>query len=435
MSFLSSQPTSAAFGRRVAGLLAVLLALSAPPTRAQATLTLDDALRLAQERSRQLPAQDAAVKAAREMSVSAAQRPDPVIKGGLANLPIDGPDRFSITRDFMTMRSIGVMQEFTRAEKRSARSARFEREAEVVQAGRQVALAELRRETALAWLERHYHERMVELMQTMHVETALQIEAAEAAYRSGRGPQADVFAARSAVAAIDDRLQLMAREVATARTRLARWVGDGGEQTLAAPPELDHLPLQLSTLEAALQEHPQIVMLARKELLARAEADIARSEKSSDWSAEVMLSQRGPAYSNMLSLSVSIPLQWNATNRQDRELAARLALAQRERDEREEALREAVAATRSAILSWQSNRERLVQYDATLIPLAADRVRAALAAYRGAAGPLAALLEARRMEIDTRLERLRIELETAALWARLNYLIPDETRASGTKEQ
>jgi hypothetical protein len=47
-------------------------------------------------------------------------------------------------------------------------------------------------------------------------------------------------------------------------------------------------------------------------------------------------------------------------------------------------------------------------------------------AYRGGSGPLASVLEARRMEIDTRMERLRLEMETAAVWAQLEYLIPAE---------
>ena len=79
---------------------------------------------------------------------------------------------------------------------------------------------------------------------------------------------------------------------------------------------------------------------------------------------------------------------------------------------------------------------------APLIPLAAERTRAALAAYRGGGGTLAAVLEARRMEIDTRMERLRLEMETAALWAQLEYLIPaehdaaaDEPRRQRSKEQ
>ena len=74
--------------------------------QAQPTLTLDQALRAAQDRSRQLVAQDAAAAGWREMAVSAGQRPDPTLKVGVNNLPIDGPDRLSLTRDFMTMRSV-----------------------------------------------------------------------------------------------------------------------------------------------------------------------------------------------------------------------------------------------------------------------------------------------------------------------------------------
>ena len=54
----------------------------------------------------------------------------------------------------------------------------------------------------------------------------------------------------------------------------------------------------------------------------------------------------------------------------------------------------------------------------------AERTRAALAGYRGGGAPLSAVLEARRMEIDMRLERVRLEMENAGLWAQLEYLIP-----------
>src|SRR5438128_1439803 len=93
----------------------VLLALLALAAFAQ---SLQDAQRRALERSRQLAAQDFAVTASREMAVAAGQLPDPVLKLGVDNLPISGSDQFSLTRDFMTMRRIGVMQELTRGEKR-----------------------------------------------------------------------------------------------------------------------------------------------------------------------------------------------------------------------------------------------------------------------------------------------------------------------------
>ena len=55
-------------------------------------------------------------------AVSEFDRPDDIaLKAGVSILPINGEDRFSLTRDFMTMRSVGVMQEFTRGDKRKAR--------------------------------------------------------------------------------------------------------------------------------------------------------------------------------------------------------------------------------------------------------------------------------------------------------------------------
>ena len=404
--------------------LALVFGLATAGAHAQETLALDQALRLAEARSLQLPAQDAAARAAREMAAAAGQRPDPVFKAGINNLPVNGPDRLSLTRDFMTMRAVALSQEFTRADKLEARSARFEREAEAAEAGRAQALANLQRDTAVSWLDRHYKERMRELLQAQRSEARLSVEAADSAYRASRGSQADVFAARSAEAQIDDRLAQNEREIATATTQLARWVGAAAQQPLGAVPGIDAVALAAATLDSQLAHHPRIAVLLKQEEAARAEARIAQANQRADWSAELMYSQRGPSYSNMVSVNVSIPLQWDPKNRQDRELASKLAIAEQLRAQREEALREHVAEVGAMLQEWQGNRVRLQRFDATLLPLAAERVRAALAAYRGGGTSLVAVFDARRAEIDTRMEQLRLEADTARLWAQLNYLTP-----------
>jgi hypothetical protein len=106
-------------------ILVSLLSAATLAWAADAGLTLSEAQRLAGERSRQLAAQDSAVLAAREMAVAAGQLPDPTLKVGIENLPVNGADAYSLTRDFMTMRRIGIMQEFTRGEKRQLRTATF----------------------------------------------------------------------------------------------------------------------------------------------------------------------------------------------------------------------------------------------------------------------------------------------------------------------
>lgn len=404
--------------------IAVTLALTAFGAQADNVLDFDQALRLAQERSRLLRAQDAAATAAREMAVAAGQLPDPTLKAGINNLPINGPDQFSLSRDFMTMRSLGVAQEFTREGKRQARAARFDREAEAAEARGALALTNLQRDAAIAWLDRYYQERIREVLVSQRNEARLQVDAAEAAYRGGKGAQADVFAARSAVAQTEDRLAQAERQIATAKVQLARWVGDAAGQPLGASPAIEAVRLKAADFETQLVHHPQIAVMVKQEAMAEADVQLARANKKADWSAELMVNQRGPAYSNMISVNVSIPLQWDQKNRQDRELAAKLATAEQMRAQREEAAREHVAEAQAMLQEWQSNRERLTRYDGSLIPLAADRTRAALAGYRGGTVNLSAVLDARRAEIDTRLERLRLDLETARLWAQLNYLIP-----------
>lgn len=391
------------------------------------------ALSRAEARSRALTAQDAAVLAAKEMAAASGQMPDPTLKLGINNLPINGGDQFSLTRDFMTMHSVGVMQEFTRDDKRRARASRFEREADTAVASRALALANLQRDTAQAWLSRYYQERLHALLTSQRDEAKLQIEATETAYRTGRSSQADVFTARYAVAQIEDRMAQSERQMAAANTRLLRWVGTASGTISDALPNMDAVPFSGSELPALLVHHPELALMEKLEQVALVEADIAKANKKPDWTVELMFSQRGPAYSNMVSINFAVPLQWNQSKRQDRELAAKLATVAQLRAQREEATREHLADIQTLLQEWQSNRVRLARFDTTQIPLAKERTQAALTAYRGGGsngGTLAAVLEARRMELDTRMERIRLEMDTAMLWAQLNYLTPANTERS-----
>jgi outer membrane protein TolC len=402
-----------------------LLALSTIAQAADAPLSLVEAQRLAAERSRQLTAQDSAVSASREMAVSVGQLPDPMLQLGIDNLPINGADRFSLTRDFMTMRRLGVMQEFTREEKRQLRAERFEREAERGLAERTATLASIQRDTALAWLDRYYAEAAAAIVSDQIREARLEIEAAENAYRSGKGSQADVYAARSALVALEDRASETGRRIRNASTALARWIGRAAEAPLASKPDIDRVRLDTRSLDEQLAHHPQISVLDRQEEIARTEVRLAEANKKTDWSVELMFSQRGPAYSNMVSVGVSIPLQWDQKNRQDRELAAKLAMAEQARAQREEALRAHIAEVRTMLNEWENGRERRARYEHELIPLAKRRTEAALSAYRGGKTNLPDVLMARRHEIDVRMQLLQFEAETARLWAQINFLFPE----------
>lgn len=415
-----------------AAVLSLGIASLAAAQPSSSPLTLDAALDAAQARSATLQAQDAATRAAREMAVSAGRLPDPVLRLSVDNLPIEGPMRYSLTDDFMTMRSVSLMQTFTGSEKRQARAARYEREAEAATAMRSMQKARLLAQTAGAWFDRYYQEQMQGLLQRQREEAGRVSEAVESAYRGGRSSQADVLAAHAAVARIDDRLHEVRAGLAAARAQLQRWIGDSAEQALGVPPRIDQTRLAEHQLGHEIDQHPDIAVMNARERMALADAEVARQDKSADWSWSLMYSKRGSRFGDMVSLGVSIPLQWDQARKQDRELSARLQKAEQIRLEREEMRRAHLFEVQRLLANWRSNLTRLEDYDKTLIPLAAERVQAIEAAFRGNKAPLAAVLDAQRMVIDTRLERLRIEKQTAAWWAELEYLIPADPVAQPT---
>jgi outer membrane protein TolC len=414
---------------------AILLLLWSAAAAADTPLTLAEAQGVAVARSRALAAQDAAVSAAREMEVAAGQLPDPVATVGVNNLPVNGPDAWSLTKDFMTMTSVGVMQELTRTEKREARAQRFQREAEKALADKTAGIAAIQRDTALAWLDRYYAESMLAVVAEQSRQARLEIEAAESAYRAGRGNLADLLNARSSLVALDDRTSELQRRAATARIALARWVGNVAGAPLAGTPPIDAIRLDPRTLDTDVEQQPQIAVLARQEAIAAAEVRAAQANKKSDWSVSLMYSVRGAAYSNMISVNFSVPLQWDQPNRQDREVAAKLAMLDQARAEREDMQRARIAELRAMIAEWENNRERSDRYQRELVPLAAERTQATLAAYRGAKANVADVLSSRRNEIDVRLQALQLQMDTARLWAQLNFVTPEEDIVRKTTSQ
>jgi outer membrane protein TolC len=399
------------------------------------TLSLHDAQRLAVAHSRLLPAQDAAAHAAREQAVAAGQLPDPVLSVGIDSLPINTAERFSLSRDSFTERKIGVMQEFTRSAKLGARTERYTREAEKADAQKQVAIADIQRDTALAWLDCWYAEAMAAALREQIAAARLEIDGAEAAYRANKSSRADVIMAQSGVAELEDRAAGIDQRVRSARALLARWLGDAAALTpLANPPDIDALRIEPQHLDAALADHPGIQVFDKDTQIADADARLAEADKSADWSVELSYAKRGAAYSDFVSLSVSIPWQWNQAQRQDRERDAKVALVEQARARRDEALRQDRGEIKVMLGDWDSGRARHAHYSQALLPLAQARIDAVLTDYGGGKGSLGAVLDARRAAVETRIQALQLEQATARTWAQLSYLIPDLAQSPAMAE-
>jgi outer membrane protein TolC len=407
---------------RLAAGIVTLVLVALRPAAAEPPLSLAEALKIAVGRSQQIVSQRAMVDAAREMSISGGELPDPKLKVGVENVPTDGADAWTLNRDFMTMSKIGVMQEFPRAEKRRLRSERAQRDAERSAIAVESATLTVERDAATAWLARRYAADAERVIAAQTGEAELAVTTAMAAYRAGKAPQGELIAAQSMVIELRNRATEAAAQSRRARIALARYVGAEAERPLGEVPDVARLPDETQLADPDLQ--PEVRLAQAQEAIAATEAELASQARKPDWSAEVSYAVRGSPYSNMVSLMFTIDLPWSPGTRQDREHAAKLRERDAARAMLEDARRMRAAEVQSMQVEWQSARAQAMRIREELVPLTAQRREAALAAYRGGTGPLAAVLDARRAELDAELALINQELAVAKAWAFLNFVVP-----------
>lgn len=182
------------------------ISLGAAAAADAAELTLADVEDLALRAQPQLEILDALTRAARQRAIAAGRLADPMLTAGITNLPANTPDRFSLSRDFMTMTQLGLMQEFTPRSKRRLRSQAEILSAEQHEAEREVAERTIRRDVALAFLDVWHSERAAELVGRMIAEARRERAVAVIAFEAGRAPRADVLATEVELELLQDRL-------------------------------------------------------------------------------------------------------------------------------------------------------------------------------------------------------------------------------------
>lgn len=411
-------------------LQAVLLGLSAQLLHAEQAppISLEEALRLAQANAPALSAASLGAQAAQASAVSAGQLPDPVLRAGVDNLPINGADRFSLDRDFMTMRRIGLMQEYVSTEKRQLQRKRNELEAASADLTRAATQANLRRDVALAWLDRYYAIKNRELLTSLQNEVQLQLRTLDSQLRAGKAMTTEQQLAAAMLLQIDDRVLVNDRQERVAIINLSRWLGAAAQRIPGQLPDIRRLPESLvhgDVVHAApqLRQHEQELNIARTELT------LAEQNRSPNWSWEIAYQQRGSDYSNMVSFGVSVPLTFNAARRQDQDVAARRAQLSQAEQVHEDMVRETRTNLLSAHAEWQTLMDRHQKLAAALLPITQQRVELSLAAYRSGQTTLASALEARRTEVEARMQLLELEREMARLWAQLQFVYVDPMNA------
>jgi outer membrane protein TolC len=425
MRFISILLTAVLVPAAYAGEPRLMLAdvLSAAPTSvpAAAPLTLEEAVRLALEKQPQLDARAAQITEARENAVASGQLPDPKLRFGLVSVPID---TFDLDQEPMTQGVIGVSQTIPGGDKRKLAADRMERLAEQGEAALEATRRRIAREVGLAWLNVWSPSQALQLVRRIEREYERQTEWAQAALAANKLSQEETLALRVMQEYVQDREAELSRSEVRARAMLSRWVGDSAYKPFSTDlPAMGEKMASAPSPGISVDTHPELAVLQRAVAAAQSEADLAREAYKPDWNVDFSYGVRGNDLPDFVSALISVDLPLFTEKRQDRRLAGKVAAVEQVQDELDDRRLALTAELAAARADWASADRRVAHFESTLIPLTERRVDSALAAYRSGKSSFVQVLEARRAELEARLQLLNQQVSRARAAVEIGYFV------------
>lgn len=394
--------------------VAITAALLPATWAVAAPLSLDQAVDLAVQRSQMARSARAGAMSAAEMARAAGQQPDPMLTFGIDNLPATGSRRFSTNSEDMTMKRIGMSQEWVPADKRFAREAvsNAMHRREAVMEG--VAAADARMQTAMAYIDAYYAGETLKLTTLNERHAREELEAGKGRLATVSGNSAEVLGLSSALGTAEDESADIRQQQGASAVNLQRWTGLPADEL--AQPRLAAVPAQ----EAFVASHPLVVAKQFDIEVARQEVEVARLNRKPNWTYEVSYGQR-QGRPDLVSFGVSIPLPIAPDARQDRETAAKLALVDKAEADAEEARRAAAAEYAALASDARRLQERIERFQAGVLMPLQQRTAAMLAAYRSNQANLVMLFEARHAEVEAQRKLLNLQRDLAKAQAQLVF--------------
>ncbi len=399
--------------------LALLAGLAAPAC----ALDYAEALRLAEQHSPALQAQQASVDGAEAARGAAAALPDPRLSLGVENLPTSGADRWSLTRDFMTMQRIALMQDVPNAAKRAARAEAAQARADRARALLVVQRLQLRQALQTAWLSVQTVAQRRAILQAQLQENQRLQQTLPARIAGGTAGAAELLMARQEALGLADRMDELQRDAQMARAALRRMIGARGDEPLDG--ELHLPPPQAEVLRARLHQHAELAPYPAARHMASAELREAQAESRGDWAWEIAYSRRGRQWGDMVSFQLSFDLPWQKERRQQPAITARQREADRMALEQEEAERQHRQTLDEELAQHQSLDRQLERLRSEGLGLAQQRLDLALSGYQSGKAELSAVLAARMQLLELRLREVELQSQQTLLRVRLSALIEE----------
>ena len=405
-------------------IMGTLLAINAEAQQ-RVPLTLAEAEDLAVADEPGSAAIRARADAYQEQAVAAGQLPDPVLRVGVANFPIESG---GFSTEGMTQAQLGIRQAFPRGRSRALmteqlRSMSSEQSEQAEARSRDVLMA-----ARQSWLETYYWQSAEQIMSESRPFFADLVTITRSMYSVGRKTQHDLLRAELELSRLDDRLIVAQRRRAEGQAALSQWIGNAAYRPIAMKlPAWDELP-SLQALRSRLDTHPLLAAADAGIEAKQSAVDLANEGYKPGWALDFGYGYRegslasGEPRSDFVSLSVSVDLPFFGENRQDRELSAALHERRAARQGKAALLARLDSDLGSEYARWFELTQRLSLYEQQILEQSAGQVKAALLAYQSDAGDFSDVMRGYIDDLDTRLEHIRLKVERARSYAELANL-------------
>lgn len=403
----------------------VLFAVSVSVANA-AEFSLQQTLLAAENYSAELSANRNQSDALSSMADSARQLPDPKLKFGIENVPVQGSNSHRFTREGMTMQRISVMQEYVSEDKRDRKAETILAQSASSAAKAEVIRTTLQKTTAQAWLDLALSQKVLTTAQKLVDETERQVGVQKATVASGSSPASSVVDIRMSLLGMEDKVTLAQRDVALAQTRLLQLTGKQIDKTSGTLPRYQRLPADPALLEQNIGQHPEVIEAAREADVAKARSAQSAVAAKPNVGVEVFYAHRADDYDDMAGVMFTVDLPMFKSQRQDKDLAADMSRSMEANDQLALANRERVALVRTLVAQYQAAQTLWLRQQDEILPLQRQRLSLVEAQYRSGQSTLSDLLNARRTLLDTELTAHSAEKNVAETWAAIRYLTPQE---------
>ena len=374
------------------------------------------------------------------------QLPDPMIKLGFANLPMDNlGEGIGLDQDPMSQFSVGFSQPFTRGDSREQTRKAFTEKSRQSQSQQALRALEVRLTVRQLWYQ---------LAFTLNAEQLLkqQLDALEqnlsndmSSFQLGNRQSQDLLQAELQQDRLREKLRANKQQIQQLRAQLSRWLGESswsldprvsGEYQQVASGVTARMtnanqPLAArssETLMAQLQAHPALQSAEREISFQQHQQAIAQSAYSPSYKLDVNYGLRnselpnGDKRSDLLSVFITMDLPLFTGKRQDQGYRAAVEQKASAQAMRDDLLRRMLAEGQSALAQQKVLAERIRLYDTRLIPLAKDQTLAAKQAYQSNTAAFSRFIMARVEELGLSLEREKLKRDLALTDAQLNFL-------------